>query len=260
MRKFPKLLVALVLSAFVSVSVLAEEINVLAAASLKFVLEDIKKEFLKTHKKDKIEVSYISSGKAYAQIQNGSPTHLFIAADTEYPQKLYKEKLTAEKPRNYAKGKLVLMSADKNFKVDSIEILKSDKLTDIAIPNPKVAPYGRAAEEFLKASKLQKDVKSKLRTGESIGQAYAQITEGGAQVGFNALSMVIKNDEKKKDKIKNLSYIVIDEKTYKPINQALVIPNHGKDSALAKEFAEFVLNSDFAAKTFKAYGYEKADK
>lgn len=260
MNAFHKAIGVVALSALLSVNVLAEEINVLAAASLKYVLEDIKTEFLKTHKKDakkktnKIEVSYISSGKAYAQIQNGSPTHLFIAADTSYPQKVYDEKLAQDAPKNYAKGKLILFSANPDFNASNVSVLNDSKVTDIAIPDPKVAPYGRAAEEFLTSSKLNKKLAKKLRTGESIGQATTYVLQGSAQIGFSALSMVIKDD-----KTPNLTYVLIDEKTYKPINQALIIPNHGKDSTLAKEFAEYILTSETAHKIFKEYGYDKAD-
>lgn len=252
--KMKKILSVCALSAFMCVNAMAEQINVLAAASLKYVLEDIKSEFLKTHKKDKIEVSYISSGKAYAQIQNGAPAHLFIAADVSYPQKLYDEKLAQNKPSNYAKGKLVLFSANADFKADNIEILKNDKIKHIAIPNPKLAPYGRAAEEFLQSQKLDKKLKSKLSVGDSIGQATSYVLQGASEIGFSALSMVIK------DKTPNLTYTLIDENTYKPINQALIIPNHGKDSKLTQEFVEYILTSKVAKKIFQEYGYDKADK
>ena len=236
--KMKKILSVCALSVFMCVNAMAEQINVLAAASLKYVLEDIKSEFLKTHKKDKIEVGYISSG----------------AADVSYPQKLYDEKLAPSQPSNYAKGKLVLFSANADFKADSIEILKNDKIKHIAIPNPKLAPYGRAAEEFLKSQKLEKKLKSKLSVGDSIGQATSYVLQGASEVGFSALSMVIK------DKTPNLTYTLIDENTYKPINQSLIIPNHGKDSKLAKEFVEYILTSKVAEKIFQEYGYDKADK
>lgn len=238
------------LSACLCASAWAEQINVLAAASLKYVLEDIKSEFLKTHKDDKIEVSYIASGKAFAQIQNGSPTHLFIAADTDYPKKLYDSKLTAGKPTNYAKGKLVLFSTNPKFNAKDIKVLEDASITHIAIPNPKLAPYGRAAEQFLKAKKLDKKLQSKLSVGDSIGQATSFVLQGASEVGFSALSMVIK------DKTPHLSYTLIDEKLYQPINQALVIPKHGADSKLAKEFASFILSPE-ALSIFQSYGYDK---
>lgn len=249
-----KMLNICILSAFICVGAVAEEINVLAAASLKYVLEDIKNAYLKTHKKDKIQISYLSSGKAYAQIKNGFPAHLFIAADVSYPQKLYDDKLAHSQPINYAKGKLVLFSAHSAFKVQNIDILQNDTITHIAIPNPKLAPYGRAAEEFLTSQKLNKKLKNKLSIGDSIGQATSYVLTGASEIGFSALSMVIK------DKTPHLTYILIDESTYKPINQALIIPTFGEDSKLAKDFANYIISSESAQKIFKEYGYDKADK
>lgn len=233
-------------------SALAENIQVLAAASLKFVLEDIKKEFLQTRKGDNIEISYISSGKAYAQIQNGSPAELFIAADTEYPQKVYKEKLGADKPQNYVRGKLVVFSANKKFDASTPDVLKNPDIKHIAIPNAKLAPYGVAAEAYIKSAKLGEIVNPKLVLGESIGQATTYVLEGSAEVGFSALSMVIKEAKKKGS---NITYTIIDEKLYKPIVQSLIITKAGKDSQLAKDFAQYVLDSKAQA-IFRSYGYD----
>lgn len=233
-------------------SALAEKIQVLAAASLKFVLEGIKNEFLQTREGDSIEISYISSGKAYAQIQNGSPAELFIAADTEYPQKVYKEKLGADKPQNYVRGKLVVFSANKDYDASTSEVLKNPAIKHIAIPNAKLAPYGVAAEAYIKSAKLEKLLNPKLVLGESIGQATTYVLEGSAEVGFSALSMVIKEAQKEGSAI---TYAIIDEKLYKPIVQSLIITKAGKDSKLAKDFAQYVLDSK-AQEIFKSYGYD----
>lgn len=232
--------------------VFAEKIEVLAAASLKFVLEDIKKEFLQTHTHDTIEISYISSGKAYAQIQNGSLAELFIAADTQYPQKLYQDKLAADTPKNYVRGKLVIFSANKNFNANTIEILKNPSIQHIAIPNAKLAPYGVAAEEYIKSAKLEQILAPKLVLGESIGQATTYVLEGSAEIGFSALSMVIKEAQKEGSPI---TYSIIDEKLYAPIVQSLVITKAGKDSQLAKEFAQYLLGKKAQA-IFASYGYD----
>lgn len=240
-----KLILALCL---VFASVNAEEITVLAAASLKSVLEDIKAEFLKDRKGDKIEVSYIASGKAYNQIINGSPAQFFIAADTGYTQKLYDEKKTSDKPVNYVKGKLVLVSYDKNLKIDSLNILKDSKISKIAIPNPKLAPYGVAGEQSLKKSNIYDAVKNKLVIGESIGQTYQYIKTGASEIGFNALSMVITD--------KDANYFVVDSSLYEPIVQAMVITEAGKNSKLAKDFKAYILDKK-AQEIFANYGYDK---
>lgn len=244
----------LLVSALLVSGAFAEKITILAAASLKFVLEDIKKDFLKTHKKDKIEVSYIASGDAYAQIKEGNKAELFIAADADYPAKVFADGNGASEPKNYVKGKLVLFSINKDFNATSDAILKDAKVQNVAIPNPKVAPYGRAAEAYLKKTKQDKPLKKKLAIGQSIGEATTYVVQGSADVGFTALSMVIKG--KVKDENPDLTYAVIDQKYYEPIVQSLVVTKAGENSKLAKEFAEYLLG-DKAQAVFANYGYDK---
>lgn len=228
----------------------AEEIKVLAAASLKYVLEEIKNDFLADKPNDKIEISYISSGKAYAQIKNGSPTHLFVAADVSYPAKLYAEKLASSKEEIYAKGKLVLWSNTANFKLKEFADILNPKIAHIAIPNPKVAPYGRASIEALEATKMLEKVQDKFVTGESIGAATTYVESKNAEVGFTALSMLGESGINTQE----MSFVAIDEKLYKPIEQALVVTNYGKDSKLAKDFKVYILGKD-AKEKFVKFGY-----
>lgn len=240
------IMIMLFLALFVNLK--AEDIMVLAAASLKYVLEDIKKEFLTNRSNDKIEVSYIASGKAYNQIVNGAPVELFIAADTSYPQRLFDSGNATHNVQNYVKGKLVLFTIDKNLKLDSLDVLKDSNIHHIAIPNPKLAPYGVAAQQALESAKLWDVIQPKIVLGESIGQATQYVKSGSSEVGFTALSMVIKDNKAK--------YLEVNPNSYKPILQAMVITKYGKDSKLAKEFRDFILSSKAQA-IFATYGYDK---
>ncbi|PAF54118.1 molybdate ABC transporter substrate-binding protein [Helicobacter sp. 13S00482-2] len=225
----------------------AKEANIAAAANLQYVLEEISKEFLLTHKQDKLNISYSSSGKAYAQISQSAPIDLFISADEEFPQKLYMEKKTPQKPQVYARGVLVLWSHNPKIKINSLENLTQKDIIHIAIPNPTLAPYGRAAKEALHKSKLYDFIKSKLINASSISQAHQFVSSGNAEAGFGALSLIDKKD-------KDVSYVVIDKTLYNPINQALVLTNYGKNNQLAKDFKDFLLSSK-AKKIFQKYGY-----
>lgn len=240
------LIVMLLIAVFTQIK--AEDIMVLAAASLKYVLEDIKTEFLKDRSGDNIDISYIASGKAYNQIVNGSPTHLFIAADTSYPQKLFDTKATNDTPINYVRGKLILFSINKNMNIDSLDMLKNGNIKHIALPNPKLAPYGVAAMQAMESAKIYDNIKDKIVLGESIGQATQYVKSGSSEIGFSALSMVIKD--------KDANYFVIDENTYNPILQAMVLTKNGENSKLANDFKDFILK-DKAQKIFLEYGYSK---
>lgn len=245
-----QIIIAGICGVIFSVSAQAEEIKVLAAASLKYVLEEIKTDFLSNNKGNTIQISYISSGKAYAQIKNGSPTHLFVAADVSYPARLYAEKLAPYPEEIYAKGKLVLWSNHAMFKVKEFRDILHPNITHIAISNPKVAPYGRASMEALEATKMLQQVQGKFVTGESIGSATTYVESKNAEVGFTALSMLGEGGIN----TPTMSFVAIDESLYKPIEQALVITNYGKDSKLAQAFKDYILSKE-AKEKFVKFGY-----
>lgn len=227
--------------------IFGREANIAAAANLQHVLGEISKEFLLTHKNDKLNISYSSSGKAYTQILQSAPIDLFISADEEFPQKLYDKQKTPQKPQVYAQGMLVLWSADPKIKITALENLIQKDISYIAIPNPKLAPYGKAAQEALEKTKLYDVIKPKLINATSISQAHQFVSTGSAEAGFGALSLIDKKDKK-------ISYIIIDKSLYTPINQALVLTNYGKKNTLAKEFEAFILGLE-AKKVFQKYGY-----
>jgi molybdate transport system substrate-binding protein len=69
-------------------------------------------------------------------------------------------------------------------------VLAAGKFGKLAIANPKLAPYGAAGLEVIKARGLSDAITPKLVTAESIAQAYQFIATGNAELGFVALSQV----------------------------------------------------------------------
>lgn len=220
----------------------AENINVLAAANLSKVLDNIKTKYLETHPDHTINITYIASGKAYAQIKNQAPIHLFVSADISYPQKLFNEKL-ATKPQVYAQGVLVLWS--KKISIQDLNTLLDSKITNIALPNPELAPYGRAAKQAMERTQIYSKISHKIAQATSISQAHQWIENQNCEIGFDALSLIILNN-------KDISFIKVDPNLYDPIEQALTLTNLGATSPLAQDFANFILESK---QTFKQYGY-----
>ena len=133
-----------------------------------------------------------ATGKFYSQIAAGAPFEVLIAADDETPKKLVHEGLAvAGSHFTYAIGVLVLWSATPGTVDDQGAVLAAGKFNKLAIANPKLAPYGRAGMEVLKALGLSEAVMPKLVTAESIAQAYQFVLSGNAELGFVALSQVI---------------------------------------------------------------------
>lgn len=226
----------------------AGELNILAAANLKNALEAIKEEFLLIYPDEKINITYLASGKAYAQIKNSYQADLFFSADVQKPQKLYEEGFALLEPQIYAQGKLVLCTAN-GTNISTPHVLKSSKqIRHIALANPKLAPYGKAGIEFLKSMGFYPLLKDKLVYGDSIGQALNFVKSGNAEVGLNALSLVIGDS--------NFSYLILDPSYYSPIKQAFIILKKTQNPALSRAFARFIMSND-AQEIFVSYGYER---
>jgi molybdate transport system substrate-binding protein len=132
-----------------------------------------------------------STGRFFSQIVAGAPFEVLLAADDETPKKLIAEgHALAGSNFTYAIGVLALWSAQPGFVDDQGAVLGSGKFAKLAIANPKLAPYGRAAIEVIKARGLNDALAPKLVTAESIAQAYQFVATGNADLGFVALSQV----------------------------------------------------------------------
>uniref|UniRef100_UPI0025FBCFB0 molybdate ABC transporter substrate-binding protein n=1 Tax=uncultured Mucilaginibacter sp. TaxID=797541 RepID=UPI0025FBCFB0 len=169
--------------------------------------------------------------------------------DMTFPETLFKEGLSAKKPVVYAQGSLVICSIQNIGFENWARVLLTGRINKIAIANPAIAPYGKAATEVLKKKGILADVQTKIVTGESISQVNTYITTGVADVGFTTQALVKDPNNKTK-----LYWEVIDPKIYSPIEQGMVLLKHGEDNANAEKFYQYILSA--AAKAiFKEYGY-----
>ena len=227
---------------FLLIPLFASEINIAVAANVSYAIKDLVKTFNKIYPDIKVRVILGSSGKLTAQIQNNAPYDLFLSANMKYPDFLYKKGFAYTRPVVYAYGALAFVSFHK--KISSINDLK--KLKTIALPNPKLAPYGKAAEEFLKNSGLKS--KNIIYT-QTITQAlsYAISATDGAFISKSALSS-------KNMKQYHFYSIEIPEKYYHLIKQGMVLLLRAKNNKDAAAFFAFMLSKN-AQKILKQYGY-----
>ncbi len=188
-----------------------------------------------------------STGKHYAQIRNGAPFDIFLAADVRRPALLEKAGVGVPATRfTYALGQLVLWSASPN-KVDARgDVLLQSDFKRLAIANPALAPYGRAARDVLEARGLWVSLQAKIVRGENIAQTFQFIQTGNAELGFVAWSQLLRHDGTAEG-----SWWSIPQSLYRPIEQqALQI----KDTPAARAFMNF-LQSPEARADIKAHGY-----
>jgi molybdate transport system substrate-binding protein len=205
----------------------AVELKVAVAANFQIPAETIKKLF-EAEYPYKIILIAGSSGKHFAQITNGAPFDIFFSADPSYINKLEELKLTDEGSRSqYAKGRLALVfAANKNFESEKLKKLHIENklftpeefkklvFTHLAIANPDLAPYGRAAKETLEKIGNYQTIKNRLVIGENIQQTQQFMISGNAELGFLSLAQVVSRGE---------FYLLVPENLYSPIVQEVVI-------------------------------------
>ena len=231
-----------------SAAVFGQNLRVAVAANLQGVIKVLAKDF---KEKTGIEVEPIigSSGNLATQIKNGAPFDVFLSADITFPESLFNEGFSNKAPEVYAYGIFVIVSTQDIGFENWERLLLSPRINKIAIANPKIAPYGKAAEEALTKKGIWTSVQPKIVQGESIAQVNTYITTGVAEVGFTTQSLIKDSEGKTK-----LYWKLIDPKSYTPIKQGMVIIKATKNIAEAEKFYQYILSAD-AKKILKEYGY-----
>jgi molybdate transport system substrate-binding protein len=199
----------------------AQGATIAVAANMKDAFAEIATAFRATGKPE-MRVVYGSSGNFTAQIMNGAPFNVFIAADEHFPLELYKNGKTVNEGVIYAIGKLALItktSSGISLAENKAEIARAiAKANKIAIAKPELAPYGKAAVEYLKTEGLWDIAKEKLVYADNIGVATTYVVSGAADLGFTALSLA-----KSPEVAKDTRFILVDSKLYQPIAQRMVL-------------------------------------
>ena len=228
----------------------AAEVSVAVAANFTAPMNAIAAEFTKDTGHI-AKPAFGATGKFYAQIKNGAPFQMLLSADDETPAKLVQEGLAESGSRfTYAIGTLVLWSAQPGFIDAKAEVLKKGQFNKLALANPKLAPYGKAAVEVLSGMGLLDALTPKFVQGENIAQTFQFASTGNAELGFVALSQVMKDG-----KIGSGSAWLVPAKLHTPIRQDAVILAAGKGNTAAEALMKY-LKSNKAKVIIKSYGYE----
>ncbi len=227
----------------------AGEVSVAVAANFAAPLERIGSAFAAATGHT-LKVSPGATGKFYSQVVAGAPFEVLVAADDETPRRLIAEgRAVAGSNFTYAIGRLVLWSAQPGLVDVQGAVLAGTKFNKLAIANPKVAPYGAAALEVLKARALTAAVTPRLVTAESISQAYQFVATGNADIGFLALSQVAVPG-----KTAVGSFWIVPQNLYGEIRQDAVLLKAGERNAAAAALLAY-LKTPAAREVIKAFGY-----
>ena len=199
----------------------------------------------------RLDYLLLQSGKLYAQIRHGAPFDLLFSADQNIPIQLIQDGLADKNSRfTYASGSLVLVSSV-NQGLDASEALQKSRFNKLAIANPRLAPYGKAAREVLRNLGLEDKLDKKIVLGENISQAYQFVISGNAELGIIARSQIAMSENLPKQAVWN-----IPPQLYSPIAQDAVLLKKAKSKAGALAFLNFI-KSNAALEIIRQYGYDR---
>ncbi|MEM9495146.1 MAG: molybdate ABC transporter substrate-binding protein [Pseudomonadota bacterium] len=193
-----------------------------------------------------------STGKLYAQIVNGAPFDVLLAADEARPRRLLEGGLVhSDAVFTYATGKLVLW--DPAGRAVGPDRLQGGAFRRLALANPDLAPYGAAARDVLPALGVSGLPRRKQVMGENIGQTFAFVKTQNADLGFVALSQILSLPPEKRG-----AYWAPPDTLYTPIHQDAALLARADGNSAAFDFFEY-LKSDDAAAVIRRFGYEREE-
>ena len=227
----------------------ADELTIAVAANFTRAAKQLVAEF-EQHSTHRVHLAFGSTGAQYAQIIHGAPFDAFFAADARTPMRLEEDGRIQPGSRfTYARGQLILWSPKVGVVDPEGKVLQRGDFAHLAMANPRLAPYGLAAQQTLEALGVAEKLQEKLVRGENISQAHQFIHSGAAGLGFVALAQII--DPEKPEQISG-SYWRVPADLYEPIEQQAVLLS---DKKAAREFVDFV-RSEKGKGIIRAYGYE----
>lgn len=226
----------------------SHKVTVATAANMQFAMRELIQVFTDSTGIP-CDMSVGSSGKLTAQIKAGAPFDIFVSADTLYANEIYASKRAEGPPRIYAYGQLVLWQMA-DSPVPALGRLSLEGTRHIAMANPNIAPYGKAAKEVMQHLGIYDQVESKLVFGESIAQTNQFILSQAADMGFTARAVVLSPTMQGKGK-----WEAVEPGLYEPIAQAAVLLKNQTEQKLeASAFYDFLFTPS-AQKILDRYGY-----
>lgn len=228
----------------------ADEALVAVATNFIYTASELERRFeqMSVHR---ITFTSGATGKLYAQIRNGAPYDLLLAADQERPALLEQEDRAVAASRfTYAEGRLVVWSPDPSLIRGSVaDTLLQPDIRTIAIASPRLAPYGAAALQVLEAVGVDDSVTAQRVTGENVGQAFTLVATGNADIGLVALAQVLAARQGAQG-----AWLEVDPGLYAPIRQDAVLLRHGADNPAARAFYDW-LRGPAARELIVTHGY-----
>ena len=221
----------------------AEELTILAAASLTDVCNEIKTEYEAAHPNVTLHFSYGASGALQTQIEEGAPADLFFSAATKQMTALNDEGLMdLDSIVKLLENKVVLIVPEGSDKdITSFEDVATDKVGMIGLGEPGSVPVGQYSEEIFTSLGILDTVKTKANYGSDV---------------CTVLSLVYATDAYAGENIQ-----IVCEAPVGSCKQVIYPVGIVKASEHADAAAEFLayLQTDHTMQKFEGYGFSAAE-
>lgn len=189
-----------------------------------------------------------SSGNLAAQIEQGAPADLYLSANSHFVDRLEgRGHLVPGTRRDYAMGRLALVSAPDRPLPDGLPDLARPGFQVIALANPEHAPYGTAAREALESAGIWDDLRPRLVYAENIAQATQFVRTGNADAGIVALGVILGD--------RDWPHRLVEAHRHDPLLQAAAVIRGTRREMAARAFLEFLVGPDGQA-ILARYGFE----
>lgn len=233
-----------------ALGVAADPLRVAVAANFAAPMQELARQF-EARSGQAVGLSFGSSGKLYAQIAHGAPYDVFLSADQHKVDALIDKGLADPGSRfTYAIGTLVLWAPGQATLADGEALLRAGGFEHLAMANPALAPYGQAAEDFLRNVGLLANTQSKRVLGENISQTFQFVATGNAELGFVALSQLLALPEARRG-----GYWPIPAELTRPIRQDAALLNRADNKSAARALLAYLRSPEGLA-VIARYGYQ----
>ncbi len=250
-KKIFKLMILLAFTGFLPVSS-AQDLRLAVASNFANTAKELVRHF-SDQTGHRVSISTGSTGKFYAQISQGAPFDVLLAADRLTPERLVKEDLAIEASLyDYARGRLMFVSMRSDSSASAEQVLRQAEFKKLAIANPELAPYGKAALQTLTHLGMAQRVGRQLVMAENIGQAAQFVLSGNADAGFLPQALVV---EANSTQMKLSGAWLVPEQWHTPIIQTAVLLKRGSHNPVAQAFLTYLKSSE-ARRLISSHGYD----
>jgi molybdate transport system substrate-binding protein len=221
---------------------------------MRYALSELIDGFQLEHPDIKVHADYAASGVHYARLLKRAPADVFLSSDIELPRGLVEADLAdKESIFQFAVGQIAIWAPKRDgidVEASRIECLTDPRVRKIAIADPKLAPYGRAANAVFDNYHIAEQVRDKILICENVAQAAEFAEDGRADVAIVAVALAISPMLKDDG-----DYWLIPPTRYPTIHQGGVILNSVQDRQAAEAFRGFI-TGPVGREVLKRHGFQ----